>query len=96
MATELRDWVPQALAAADRAGAGDRLKKAEAWLKDVQADMRAERFRPIADRARPSGRQLAPAEQRGAGGRSALRATATRRSVALDVTVDGVTARPWA
>jgi hypothetical protein len=52
MATELRDWVPQALAADAAQAQVSQLKKAESWFKGVQADMRAERFRPIANRAK--------------------------------------------
>ena len=89
MATELRDWVPQALAAVEAQAQVAELKKAESWFKDVQADMRAERFRPIADRAKAIWRQLrqqSNVELEDV----ALKGTATQRSVALDVTVDGV------
>ena len=58
LATELRDWVPHALAAAPAQAQVTELKKAESWFKSVQADMRAERFRPIADRAKAIWRQL--------------------------------------
>ncbi|MGE3889467.1 MAG: hypothetical protein AB7H81_23805, partial [Vicinamibacterales bacterium] len=89
LATELRDWVPQALAAeAAQAQVAD-LKKAETWFKGVQADMRAERFQPIADRAKTIWRQLrqqSNVELEDV----ALEGTATKRSVSLDVTVDGV------
>jgi len=55
----------------------------------VQAEMRAERFRPIADRAKAIWRQLrqqSNVELEDV----ALKGSATQRSVALDVTVDGV------
>ena len=89
MATELRDWVPHALAAAPAQAQVAELKKAENWFKSVQADMRAERFRPIADRAKAIWRQLrqqSNVELEDV----ALKGSATQRSVALDVTVDGV------
>jgi hypothetical protein len=44
--------VPQALAADAAQAQVSQLKKAESWFKGVQADMRAERFRPIANRAK--------------------------------------------
>ena len=40
MATELRDWVPQALAADAAQTQVSQLKKGESWFKGVQADMR--------------------------------------------------------
>ncbi len=89
MATELRDWVPHALAAAPAQAQVTELKKAENWFKNVQADMRAERFRPIADRAKAIWRQLrqqSNVELEDV----ALKGSATQRSVSLDVTVDGV------
>ncbi len=89
VATELRDWVPHALAAAPAQAQVSELKKAENWFKNVLADMRAERFRPIADRAKAIWRQLrqqSNVELEDV----ALKGAATQRSVALDVTVDGV------
>ena len=89
MATELRDWVPHALVAVPAQAQVTELKKAENWFKGVQADMRAERFRPIADRAKAIWRQLrqqSNVELEDV----ALKGSATQRSVALDVTVDGV------
>jgi recombinational DNA repair ATPase RecF len=89
MATELRDWVPQALAAGDAQAQVADLKKAETWFKGVQADMRAERFRPIADRAKAIWRQLRQQSNVELEDVT-LKGAATQRSVALDVTVDGV------
>lgn len=89
MATELRDWMPQARAAAEAQGQVGQLKKAEKWFNEVQADMRAERFRPIAERAKAIWRQLrqqSNVELEDV----ALKGTKTQRNVALDVTVDGV------
>jgi hypothetical protein len=89
LATELRDWVPEALAAVEAQAQVAELKKAESWFRSVQADMRAERFRPIADCAKAIWRQLrqqSNVELEDV----ALKGTATQRSVALDVTVDGV------
>jgi len=89
LATELRDWVPQALAAEAAQAQVTDLKRAEAWFKGVQADMRAERFRPIAERAKGIWRQLrqqSNVELEDV----ALKGSANLRSVSLDVTVDGV------
>ena len=89
IATELREWVPQGLAAEAAQTQVAQLKKAEKWFKDVQDDLRAERFRPIAERAKAIWRQLrqqSNVELEDV----ALEGTATKRSVALDVTVDGV------
>jgi DNA repair exonuclease SbcCD ATPase subunit len=89
VAAEVRAWLSEAPAAeAAQAQVAD-LKKAEAWFKEVQADVRAERFRPIAEQAKAiwgqlrqqSNVELADVQLQGA---------ATRRSVVLDVTVDGV------
>jgi DNA repair exonuclease SbcCD ATPase subunit len=89
VATELRDWVPHALAAEEASAQVALLKKAEAWFKGVQADLRAERFRPIADRAKDIWHQLR--QQSNVGLEDvALKGTATQRSVELSVTVDGV------
>jgi DNA repair exonuclease SbcCD ATPase subunit len=65
------------------------LKKAEQWFKEAQADLRAERFRPIADKARAVWadlRQNSNVELDDV----QLAGTANQRRVALDVTVDGV------
>ena len=89
MATELRDWVPQALAADAAQAQVSQLKRAESWFKGVQADMRAERFRPIADRAKAIWRQLRQQSNVELEDVT-LKGAANLRSVALDVTVDGV------
>jgi len=89
IAQDLRIWVTDARAAESAKGQFGELKKAEKWLKDAQADIRAERFRPIADKARAvwndlrqsSNVELADIQ---------LAGSATQRRVALDVTVDGV------
>jgi len=89
MASELRDWVPQALAADAAQAQVSLLKKAESWFKGVQADMRAERFRPIADRAKTIWRQLRQQSNVELDDVT-LKGAANQRSVSLDVTVDGV------
>ena len=89
LANELRDWVPAGARGAPAQAQVAELKKAENWFKTVQADMRDQRFQ--SDRRSREGHlaTAAAAEQRGAGGRR-LQGAATQRSVALDVTVDGV------
>jgi hypothetical protein len=89
MATELRDWVPQALAADAAQAQVSQLKQAESWFKGVQADMRAERFRPIATRAKTIWQQLRQQSNVELEDVT-LKGAANSRSVALDVTVDGV------
>ena len=65
------------------------LKKAESWFKTVQTDVRDQRFQPIADQAIALWRQLRQQSNVELGGVH-LQGAATRRSVSLEVTVDGV------
>jgi recombinational DNA repair ATPase RecF len=89
LADELRAWLPHGHAAAAAQAQVGELKKAETWFKGVQADMRAERFRPIAEHAKTIWRQLR--QQSNVELEAiALKGTATQRSVDLQVTVDGV------
>ena len=71
MAEDVRTW----LADAERVpGAKEQLndlKKAEQWFKEAQADLRAERFRPIADKARADLGAAPPEQQRRTGRRAA-------------------------
>jgi ABC-type Mn2+/Zn2+ transport system ATPase subunit len=86
---EVRTWLADARAAEHHQTSAALLKKAESWLKDVQADFRQQRFQPIAQQAiaiwnrlrQNSNVALSAVELQGA---------ATQRRVALDVTVDGV------
>lgn len=89
LADQLRAWLPHGHAAAASQTQVAELKKAEAWFKGVQGDMRAERFRPIAEHAKAIWRQLR--QQSNVELEDiALKGTATQRSVDLQVTVDGV------
>jgi hypothetical protein len=77
------------LAACDGREDPPRIKAAEEWLKTAAADIREERFAPIADRAMATWqflRQNSNVEL----GRIELAGTKSHRRVTLDVTVDGV------
>jgi len=89
VAHELRVWLPQGRAAEITQAHVADLKKAEGWFKGVQADVRNERFRPIADQAIALWRTLRQNSNVELGSVH-LQGAATRRSVVLDVTVDGV------
>ena len=73
-----------------REGAAAELKKAEKWLKEAQADIRAERFRPIADKARAVWEDLRQSSNVELVDIQLAGSATARRTVALDVTVDGV------
>ncbi|HXF74446.1 MAG TPA: AAA family ATPase [Actinomycetota bacterium] len=89
MAQRLAAFVEPAREAQEGARHVPALKKAERWVKDLQSEIRDERFRPIAAQALEiwsllrtrSNVELA---------RPSLEGTGTRRRVRLDVTVDGV------
>jgi recombinational DNA repair ATPase RecF len=88
-ARELTVWLARARAAADAPERVKQLKAAEAWVKTVSAEIRDDRFAPIAGAAKAYWdllRQQSNVEL----GRVALTGTATQRKVVLDVTVDGV------
>ena len=89
VATELSTWLEHARAA--RAAAEDipRIKEAEAWLKDASAEIRNERFAPIADKAMATWEHLRQ-QSNVTLGRIELAGAKTNRRVSLDVTVDGV------
>ena len=89
IATSIAGWID--LARQSRAAAEDipRIKEAEKWLKDASADIRNQRFAPIADKAMATWehlRQQSNVEL----GKIELVGTGTKRKVSLDVTVDGV------
>jgi hypothetical protein len=88
-ARQLRAWLDRARAVAGAPERVKQLKAAEAWVKAASADIRDERFAPIADAAKAYWdllRQQSNVEL----GRVALAGQATARKVVLDVTVDGV------
>lgn len=89
VAAGLASWLPKARRAQRRAGETSSIQAAETWLKAQAAEIRDERFEPIAQHCRAvwgTLRQRSNVEL----GRVVLEGGATRRRVALDVTVDGV------
>ena len=88
VAQRLAAWLPGARAAqAGHARAAD-LRKAERWLQDATADIRAERFAPIADRSAEIWRHLRQGSSIDIAG-FGLEGSGNRRRLAIDVTVDG-------
>jgi predicted ATPase len=89
IATALSVWTQSALEA--RAGAEHlpRIRAAEAWLKEASADIRNERFAPIADKAMATWEHLRQ-QSNVTLGRIELAGAKSQRRVTLDVTVDGV------
>ena len=82
-------WLSSARAAVRGAAELKRLKPAEAWLKKAAAQIRDDRFAPIAEKAAGIWEHLRQ-QSHVALGRIQLTGDGTRRRVALDVTVDGV------
>lgn len=89
IAAAISEWTESARDA--RVGAEDlpRIKAAEAWLKDASADIRNERFAPIADKAMATWEHLRQ-QSNVSLGRIELAGAKTNRRVTLDVTVDGI------
>ncbi|MDP2391465.1 MAG: hypothetical protein Q8N52_14155 [Acidobacteriota bacterium] len=89
IATSIAGWID--LARQSRAAAEDipRIKEAEKWLKDASADIRNQRFAPIADKAMATWEHLRQ-QSNVTLGKIELVGTGTKRKVSLDVTVDGV------
>lgn len=88
---DLSAWLVGAQAALDADRRAKEISRAEKWMKDAAADLRDQRFAPIADAARAlwaTLRQQSNVEL----GRIELEGAATRRRVSLDVTVDGTPA----
>lgn len=88
-AAGLSAWLPGAKAAQRGVADLPLLKSAEDWLKGAGADIRNERFAPIADQAMATWqflRQSSNVEL----GRIELAGSKSQRRVTLDVTVDGV------
>jgi DNA repair exonuclease SbcCD ATPase subunit len=89
VAQDVRTWLDDAKRVAKAKEQHTDLKKAEQWFKAAEAKLRAERFRPIAEKAREVWghlRQNSNVELDDV----QLEGSATKRRVALDVTVDGV------
>ena len=89
IAEAIAAWLPSARKA--RRGAEDlsRIKAAEDWLKEAVADIRNQRFAPIADQAMATWRFLRQNSNVELG-RIELAGTKSQRRVTLDVTVDGI------
>jgi len=89
IATAISEWILTAKEA--RAGAEHlpRIKAAESWLKDASADIRNQRFAPIADKAMATWEHLRQ-NSNVALGRIELAGARSQRRVTLDVTVDGI------
>ena len=84
----LRGWLPEARDAARAAGTVPHLRRAEEWLNSETDRIRAERFRPIAERSADvwaSLRQNSSVTL----DHLKLEGAANRRHLALDVSVDG-------
>ena len=82
-------WLPHAEQFAATKEHVDQLKEAEDWWKDATEDIRNERFQPIADRGPwPSGSSCG-CRATWTWAAWTLEGTATKRRVALKVTVDG-------
>jgi hypothetical protein len=89
VATAVSAWTSSARDALAAAEHFPRIKAAETWLKDASADIRNQRFAPIADKAMATWEHLR--EQSSVTlGRIELVGSRGQRRVTLDVTVDGV------
>jgi ABC-type Mn2+/Zn2+ transport system ATPase subunit len=89
LAEAIAIWLPDAKKAARGMQDLPRIKAGEDWLKDAAADIRDQRFAPIADQAMAIWQFL----RQGSNvelGRIELAGARTSRRVTLDVTVDGV------
>jgi recombinational DNA repair ATPase RecF len=89
VARELASWLSRALDAEVAAEKIPALKSAEKWLKQAVADLRDERFEPIAQRTKDIWETLRTHSNVDLG-RVVLEGSGTRRRVALEVSVDGV------
>ncbi len=89
MAQLVADWLAEARPAQESLGYIPGLKKAEEWIKAAQAEIRDERFAPIATEALGIWEQLRTQSSVQLA-QPTLEGTGNRRRVRLDVTVDGV------
>jgi energy-coupling factor transporter ATP-binding protein EcfA2 len=88
VALDLSDWLVQARRAMTEVGQTGDLKAAEEWLKKATADIRTERFAPIESKAQAIWSLLRQQSNVQLGGVQ-LSGTRQRRTVVLDVTIDG-------
>ena len=89
IARVLREWLPEARQAVRGSEAATRLRAAEGWLQAETDRLRAERFRPIAERAADVWALLRQNSSVALKGLK-LAGTTSNRRVELDVTVDDV------
>lgn len=89
IATAISGWIQSAKEARASAEHLSRIKAAETWLKDASADIRNQRFAPIADKAMATWEHLRQ-QSNVALGRIELAGAKSQRRVTLDVTVDGI------
>jgi DNA repair exonuclease SbcCD ATPase subunit len=89
MATSITSWLPDAKTAQRGAADLPLLKLAEDWLKEAAADIRSQRFAPIAEQAMATWRFLRQNSSVELG-RIELAGSKSQRRVTLDVTIDGV------
>lgn len=89
LARVLREWLPEARQAVRGSEAITRLRSAEGWLQTETDRLRAERFRPIAERAAEVWALLRQNSSVALEGLK-LAGTTSNRRVVLDVTVDDV------
>lgn len=91
MRLDLAAWLVGAREALEADKRAKEVSRAEKWLKEASADLRDQRFEPIADSARALWAMLR--EQSNVElGRIELEGASTRRRVSLEVTVDGTPA----
>ena len=89
IATSISGWIQSAREAREGSEHLPRIKAAETWLKDASADIRNQRFAPIADKAMATWEHLRQ-QSNVALGRIELAGAKSQRRVTLDVTVDGI------
>jgi ABC-type Mn2+/Zn2+ transport system ATPase subunit len=89
LATAIASWLDLARKARERAEVIPQIKDAEKWLKDASADIRNQRFAPIADKAMATWEHLRQ-QSNVTLGKIELTGSKGSRRVSLDVTVDGV------
>src|SRR5581483_6890908 len=86
IAIALAQWLPPARKAQQAKGAVPKLKKAEQWLRDTEGDIRNDRIRPIADKAKEYCATLLQGSNVALGGIT-LSGSGPKRRVDMDVRV---------
>lgn len=88
MAAELQVWLEKAQGLEEIKATAKLLKTAEKWMKDTEAQIRTDRFAPICEAARENWEMLRHDSNVELSNVS-LKGTGKKRSVSLEVTVDG-------